>query len=170
MQGASLSRQRRQQRFQRLDRRWGERGVSEGFALPRRNLRRQRLSRALVKEALVMVEAFHMGGWGMYPTLVFGPLLLAASVRYAVSPERRFVPLQVSLGILTLVSGGLGFVSGTIKSLTLMGAVPPDARWLWIVGLGESLNNVALALALLILSALAATVGAYRISQTSPAR
>ncbi|KYG04722.1 hypothetical protein BE21_45115 [Sorangium cellulosum] len=117
-----------------------------------------------------MAEAFHLGGWGMYPTLVFGLLLLAASVRYAVSPERRFVPLQISLGILTLVSGGLGFVSGTIKSLTLMGAVPPDARWLWIVGLGESLHNVALALALLILSALAATVGAYRISQTSPAR
>ncbi|WP_437759913.1 hypothetical protein [Sorangium sp. So ce1389] len=116
-----------------------------------------------------MAEAFHMGGWGMYPTLVFGLLLLAASVRYAISPERRFVPLQISLGILTLVSGGLGFVSGTIKSLTLVGAVPPDERWLWIVGLGESLHNVGLALALLILSSLAATVGAYRLSQANPA-
>lgn len=116
-----------------------------------------------------MSDAFHMGGWGMYPTLVFGLLLLAASVRYAISPERRFVPLQISLGILTLVSGGLGFVSGTIKSLTLMGAVQPDARWLWMVGLGESLNNVALALSLLVLSSLAATVGAYRLSQMNPA-
>ncbi|KYF55929.1 hypothetical protein BE08_22710, partial [Sorangium cellulosum] len=112
-----------------------------------------------------MAEAFHLGGWGMYPTLVFGLLLLAASVRYAVSPERRFVPLQISLGLLTLMSGGFGFVAGAIKSLTFMGAVPPDARWLWIVGLGESLNNVALALALLVLSSFAATVGAYRLSQ-----
>ncbi|WP_437878537.1 hypothetical protein [Sorangium sp. So ce513] len=117
-----------------------------------------------------MAEAFHLGGWGMYPTLVFGLLLLAASVRYAISPERRFVPLQISLGILTLMAGGFGFVAGAIKSLTYMGAVPPDARWLWIVGLGESLNNIALALALLVLSSLAATVGAYRLSQMTPAR
>lgn len=117
-----------------------------------------------------MAEAFHMGGWGMFPTLVFGLLLLAASVRYAISPERRFVPLQVSLGILTLVAGGLGFVSGTIKSLTYIGAVDPDARWLWLVGIGESLNNIGLALALLVLSSIAATVGAYRFSQMEPAR
>ncbi|MGK3994241.1 hypothetical protein [Sorangium sp. So ce1024] len=117
-----------------------------------------------------MAEALHLGGWGMYPTLVFGLLLLAASVRYAISPERRFVPLQISLGILTLMAGGFGFVAGAIKSLTYMGAVPPDARWLWIVGLGESLNNIALALALLVLSSLAATVGAYRLSQMTPAR
>src|SRR5690348_5351015 len=81
-----------------------------------RNLCVRRLSGAALKEVFVMSEAFHMGGWGMYPTLVFGILLVAASVRYAISPERRFVPLQVSLGILTLVGGGLGFITGTIKS------------------------------------------------------
>ncbi|WP_234023831.1 hypothetical protein [Sorangium cellulosum] len=105
----------------------------------------------------------------MYPTLVFGLLLLAASIRYAISPERRFVPLQVSLGILTLMAGGLGFVTGTIKSFMATGAVTPDERWIWMIGLGESLNNVALALVLLTLASLAATVGAYRFSQLEPA-
>ncbi|MGK4005167.1 hypothetical protein WMF31_21240 [Sorangium sp. So ce1036] len=95
---------------------------------------------------------------------------MAASVRYAVSPERRFVPLQVSLGILTLVAGGLGFVAGTLKSFMAVGAVAPDTRWIWMLGLGEAHNNVALALALLALASLAATVGAYRVAQSAHGR
>lgn len=115
-----------------------------------------------------MIEAFKMGGFGMYPTLVFGLLLVAVSIRYAISPERRFVPLQITLGILTLVAGGLGFVTGTIKSFLAMGEVTPDARWIWMLGLGEALNNVALALALIVIGTLAATVGAFRLARIMP--
>ena len=42
--------------------------------------------------------------------------MLAACVRYAISPEQRFVPLQVCLGILTLMGGALGFVTGIVLS------------------------------------------------------
>jgi hypothetical protein len=115
-----------------------------------------------------MIEAFKMGGWGMYPTLLFGLLMVGASIRYAISPERRFVPLQISLGIMTLVVGGLGFVTGTIKSFMAMDAVTPDKRWIWMLGLGEALNNVGLALALIALGTLAATVGAYRLARMMP--
>jgi hypothetical protein len=115
-----------------------------------------------------MMEAFKMGGWGMFPTLIFGLLMVGASVRYAISPERRFVPLQITLGIMTLVAGGLGFVTGTIKSFLAMGEVTADNRWIWMLGLGESLNNVALALALIALGTLAATVGAYRLARLVP--
>jgi len=114
-----------------------------------------------------MREMFHLGGFGMYPTTIFGLMLVAACVRYAVSPERRFVPLQVSLGIVTLASGGLGFVTGVVKSITA-GGVGPDQRWLWVVGLGESLTNVVLALMLIVLGALAATVGALRLAREAP--
>ena len=112
-----------------------------------------------------MKEAFHMGGWGMIPTTIFGLLLLTAAIRYAVQPERRFVPLQVSLGIMTLCSGALGFVTGLIRSVTALDMVGPDRRWIWIVGMGESLNNVALSFVLLILAAIAASVGALRIAR-----
>ena len=115
-----------------------------------------------------MLEAFRLGGWGMIPTAIFGLLMLAASVRYAMSPEKRFVPLQISLGIMTMASGALGFVTGVMKSFSYLGQAAPDDRWIWTLGVGESLNNVALALGLVTLAAVAASIGAYRFSQSSP--
>ncbi len=117
-----------------------------------------------------MGEAFSMGGWGMFPTAIFGLMLVAASIRYAMSPERRFVPIQVSLGVVTLASGGLGFVTGMIKSALAIEGAGPDRRWIWVLGMGESLNNVALALALLTVAALAASVGAARLAREAPRR
>jgi hypothetical protein len=122
-----------------------------------------------LKGGSVMSEAFHMGGWGMYPTLVFGLLMLAACVRYAISPELRFVPLQVCLGILTLMGGALGFVTGMIKTFISMSEVKPDDRWFWMLGVGESLNCLGLALTLMVLAALASSVGALRIARMKPA-
>ncbi len=119
-------------------------------------------------EEEIMSEAFHMGGWGMYPTAFFGLLLVAAAIRYAMSPERRFVPIQVSLAIVTLASGGLGFVTGMIKSALAIEGAGPDKRWIWVLGMGESLNNVALAFALLTLAGLAASVGALRLARAVP--
>jgi hypothetical protein len=115
-----------------------------------------------------MNHAFHQGGWGMYPTLIFGVLAMAAALAYAVRPERRFVPLQISLGIMTLVCGSLGFVTGLIKSLTAIYQVTPDERFVWLIGLGESLNNVALALTLIMLAALVTSVGTLRLALHGP--
>jgi len=112
-----------------------------------------------------MSDAFHQGGFGMYPTTLFGLLLLAATIRYALTPSPRFVPLLISLGILTMASGGLGFVAGLIKSVSAIGGVGAEQRWIWLLGLGESLNNVALALVLVTLGALAASIGALRLGR-----
>ncbi|HEY4120292.1 MAG TPA: hypothetical protein VGM56_20645 [Byssovorax sp.] len=117
-----------------------------------------------------MMDAFKSGGFGMYPTTIFGLLLVAAAVRYAMSPERRFVPLQLSLGVLTLAAGTLGCVTGAIKSASALYDVPADKRSLFILGLGESLNNVGCALALVALAALVASVGAARLASMTPQR
>lgn len=114
-----------------------------------------------------MGEAFRNGGWGMFPTTLFGVLMIAAAIRYAMSPEKRLVPLQVSLGIMTLASGGLGFVTGAIKSFQAMGEVAADKRWIWMLGIGESLNNVALAFGMLTIAAIAASLGALRIARSN---
>lgn len=116
-----------------------------------------------------MGEAMRLGGFGMFPTLVFGLLTVAAAIRYAASPDRRWVPLQLSLGVLTLAAGGLGFVTGVIKSLLAVEQVGPEQRWIWMLGVGEALHNVALALALVTIGAIAASVGAMRIAHRAPA-
>jgi len=113
---------------------------------------------------------FREGGWGMFPTLAFGILLLGVAVKYAVAPERRFVPLLFGLGILTLASGALGFVTGLITTCTAIGGGRfndlPDLR-ISIVGFGESLNDFAFALIFLVLAAMAGSFGAWRLASES---
>jgi hypothetical protein len=112
-----------------------------------------------------MSHWFHLGGFAMWITSVFGLLAVGASIRYAHEPVRRLVPLTVSLGGLTLLSGALGFVTGLVKSLNALPDVAPGDRWIWMVGLGESLVNVAFALALVSIAALGMVVGAWKLSR-----
>ena len=110
-----------------------------------------------------MFEAFRMGGWAMMPTALFGSLLVAAAVKWAIRPDARLVPLQIALAILTLATGALGFVTGLIVSATALGGVPTNkVVQIGAIGFGESLCGVALALAMIMAAALAGTIGAVR--------
>jgi hypothetical protein len=113
-----------------------------------------------------MFEHFRDGGWGMITTLFFGVLLLGAAGRYAVSPERRWVPLLVALTVVTLASGALGFTSGMIVTAQyVVRDHVAEPGLISLEGFGESLNNVAFALMFVVLAALGATVGAWRIAR-----
>jgi len=113
-----------------------------------------------------MSEFFKIGGWGMFPTAFFGVLLLGVACAYAVKPERRWTPLLLATSLMTLLAGGLGFVTGLMA--TTLGGAPsadPDHRMLIsMVGFGESLANVALALGLCALATLVGMVGAARLA------
>jgi hypothetical protein len=113
-----------------------------------------------------MLDAFIAGGFGMYPTLLAGLGLLAACLRYARRPEAHHVPLMLCLGLFTLMAGALGFVTGVMAMLRGFGTSAGDVRpeVLLSLGLQESLHNIALALLLVTLSVLAASVGAWRLS------
>lgn len=117
-----------------------------------------------------MREIFHIGGFGMYPTAIFGLLLIGVAIRYAIKPEARFIPLQITLGLLTFFAGCLGFVTGVITSFSHLMEIQGDgnAKWIPLIGTAESLYNVALALALIIMAVLAASVGAARIASGLP--
>ncbi|HEY5952689.1 MAG TPA: hypothetical protein VIV40_44625 [Kofleriaceae bacterium] len=103
--------------------------------------------------------AFHQGGWGMYPTSFFAVVLIAAAVRYTLNPDRRRLFLVRHLGALVALSGVLGFITGVIKTFTNL---PSDQLYIAFIGVGESLNNVALAIAMLILARIITSFGAAR--------
>lgn len=115
-----------------------------------------------------MADFFMAGGWGMYPTTLFGVLLVAAGIAYAALPERRFVPLLVSLGVVVFGSGVLGTVTGFITTFQYIQKVPEaQQRAITLVGVSESLNNLVLAFVFIVLSTLIASVGALRIGLRS---
>ena len=116
------------------------------------------------------LEYFRDGGWGMYPTLVCGLVLLAAALKYALRPERRFVPLLVALNLLTLSAGALGFVSGVITTARHLDEVrETQSALVAFLGIGESLNNVGMALMFVTAGAIAVTLGTWKIAFQRPA-
>jgi hypothetical protein len=116
------------------------------------------------------LELFRDGGWGMYPTLVCGLVLLGAALKYALHPERRFVPLLIALNLLTLSAGALGFVSGVITTARHLDRVGETRSALVaFLGIGESLNNVGCALMFVVAGAIAVTLGAWKIAFQRPA-
>lgn len=106
---------------------------------------------------------FASGGYGMYPTSVFGFLLVAACVHYALRPQPRSARLALTLGIVTFASGLLGTFVGICNSAHYLGQVPePKQLEILALGVQESLHVVVLSLILIVLGGLVASAGAYR--------
>jgi hypothetical protein len=103
------------------------------------------------------------GGYGIYPVLVFGLAAIALAVRYARSPREGDLALLVGTGIATLLLGTLGTVTGIQMSAGGIHATPE--KWLFLVGLKESLNVLVTALGAITLEVLIATYGAVKLAR-----
>jgi len=108
-----------------------------------------------------MSEAFHLGGWGMYPTLIAGVLLVGAAARYAWQADRQRMILVIWMQVLTMLVGTLGFVAGMIKTAISAGDTASPGATV-IQGFGESLHNVGLALCLVITASIVVALGMVR--------
>lgn len=116
-----------------------------------------------------METLFTEGGWTMVPTMLFGLLTLGVSALIAVRPERRFVPLLVSLGSLSLFSGFLGTMwglTGMVKAFE--NAAAADVRAIMTACATQALNSLLLAALLVTLSLIGASLGALRVARSRP--
>jgi hypothetical protein len=102
------------------------------------------------------------GGWPIFPVLLLGLTTLILALRGTVAARRDLLPLIIGLGIATLLTGALGVVLGVQRSAAGLHDVPDGQRWIFLLGLKESLQNVVLAFGLVTCASLVAAVGAYR--------
>jgi hypothetical protein len=109
-----------------------------------------------------MIQFIQEAGWGFWPVAVFGAVSLFLALRYAIAPRRELLPLIIGFGVATVIAGLLGTVTGVQHSANYIMEVEADRRWIFLLGLRESLNNMVAALVVTAVTALAATVGSYR--------
>lgn len=115
-----------------------------------------------------MMNAIREGGWPMYVVLLCGAASLGAAIGYARSMRRELVAAVVGLGVATLLAGAFGTVAGVMVSIDHIVDVPADQRWIVLIGLKESLNNIGLAIVFAFLDSLLITRGLWRRARLMP--
>ncbi len=113
-----------------------------------------------------MLELFAEGGWGMYPVLVFGLLMIGTSARYAWDGEPMRLRFALALAALLVVS----VLHATLTDVAAVfdyvsdPARTPDAELgrTLCIGLKESTRPGALGGALLTFALVLVAVGVYR--------
>ena len=106
---------------------------------------------------------FEAGGWGMYPTMLFGFLFLAVTALHALRRDARHQRVALALGTITGASGLLGTVVGICNSVHYLEKVPREEQLLmFLIGAEESLHNLILALIIIIIGGLISAGSALR--------
>ena len=104
----------------------------------------------------------HEAGWGIYPVLVFGSASLVAAIGYARTARRDVFSVLFALGVLTCLFGLLGTATGLQASARAINTVSLDDKWIFIVGLRESLNNLVGALLIVCLDGMVVSASLTR--------
>jgi hypothetical protein len=115
------------------------------------------------KEVAMWSSFFAAGGSPMYAVSLFGFLLVAASVRFAVRPRPDHLRLALLFGVATFMTGLLGTAIGVCLSAHYIQKVPLAQQIeIFALGIDESLHNLILSLFLVVAASLIAAAGAFR--------
>ena len=107
-----------------------------------------------------MLDLYTEGGWTMFPTTLFGFLAMGAAAVIALRPERRFVPLVISLSVMTLCTAVLGSVIGVFGVVkATANAAPADVSTACAT---QALSSLLVAFVCLTLASLGTAAGALR--------
>lgn len=111
-----------------------------------------------------MLEAFTLGGWGMWFILPFGVLAVVGAARFAFRGEQRLEAFGRWMGITTGFAAVGSFITGMIKvSQYVAYTAPAEERLvIFIEGFGEASHCLALGFLLLTLTCLLLAVGHRR--------
>lgn len=113
-----------------------------------------------------MLEFFSEGGWGMWPVLVFGLVMLGSAARYAWDlepPRLRFVIAMGVLLVCTTAHAMLTDIAAVFSYVSDPARAPADELGrIVLTGLMESTRPGVLGGALLTLSLVMVAVGVYR--------
>ena len=115
-------------------------------------------------------DFFEAGGWGMYPTALFGFLFVASGGLYLFRPQSRFAPIVLCCGIAALGAGLLGSSVGIVNTLRYARTIAPEEQLKTaFLGCAESLNNLVLALMVTMVAALLTLGGVVRAARNPEA-
>lgn len=111
-------------------------------------------------------DFFAAGGFGMYPVSIFGFLMVASAILYALRPSPKMARTTIAMGVATFSAGLLGAATGICNSLHYIPQVAVEKQiGILSLGIEESLHDVVLALMLVILGTLIAAGGTFRAPQ-----
>ena len=114
----------------------------------------------------MFLDFFREGGWGMYPTLLFGTVTAAMAFRFAAKPDHGITRALWTMGAATIFSGLLGFFTGTIRTFQYVQKLPPPEQFsITLVGLSESMCNLVLAFVMTMVALILLSIGSLRQSK-----
>lgn len=117
-----------------------------------------------------ILDAFHEGGWAMYPLFALGLITVGATARFALRGEHQLLAYIRWLLSALLLSAGFGFTVGMMKALhAAQGASEPMlAARIVMEGGAEAASMPATAFMFSIIACIGLAVGQRRFPLPNP--
>jgi hypothetical protein len=107
-----------------------------------------------------MLTFVQEAGFPIWFVLVFGIASLLCSARYLRDGGTAALYAMAGLALATLLAGALGTAVGLQASVRYIHSI--DEKWLFLIGLREALNNLVMALCVVLVDVLVATARVLR--------